>query len=470
MTLKDADHKMIIENVRRLVAADRRLPSALKAAIKLLITLCLLLIERFPKNSKNSHTPPAQDPNRKKKPRSKNLRQQGAQQGHAGKTLMQVDKADDVKELKVDRSKLPKGSWRENGYTRRQVFDVKVSRFVTEYRAEILINEHGQTITADFPEGVTNPAQYGSSVKAHAVYLSQFQLLPYERVADHFADQLQIPVCAGTVFNCNKEAYDLLAVFEQLLKLKLIAAPVLNLDETSINIASKRAWIHLASTPLYTMYFPHAKRGTEAMTEMGILANSPGCFCHDHWRPYYTYTENLHALCNAHHKRELTAAKDEEKQIWAGKMISFLKYLNKKVENNGDCLNQLEADKERQRYRRILQNAEIECPEIPRPPGQKGKMAQTKSRNLLVRLRDYEDDVLRFMTREDVPFTNNLAENDLRMIKVQQKVSGCFRSSDGAKIFCRIRSYLSTCRKNNIQPSEALNLLFDGKLPDFIYA
>jgi transposase len=468
MTLKDADHKKLIENVRRLVAVDRRLPSTLKTAIELLITLCLLLIERLPKNSKNSNTPPSQDPNRQKKTRSKNLRPQGAQPGHIGQTLKQVDNPDHVKELKVDRSKLAKGNWREDGYVRRQVFEVITTREVTEYRAQVLTNEHGQKITAEFPDGVTHATQYGSSIKAHAVYLSQFQLIPYERVADHFADEMSVPMSVGTIFNCNKDAYERLEYFDQLLTLMLINAPVLNVDETSINIDAKRAWIHVASTPLYTRYFPHKKRGVEAMTEMGILDNSQGCFCHDHWKPYYSYGNNIHALCNAHHIRELTTAKEDDGQIWAGKMISLLKYLNKKVEKYGGCFIPLEIDKDRQLYRLILQNAALECPETIRPPGKKGRLAQSKSRNLLVRLRDYEDDTLRFMTRDDVPFTNNLAENDLRMIKVQQKVSGCFRSWNGAEIFCRIRSYLSTCRKNNIPPSEALNLLFNGKLPDFI--
>jgi len=191
--------------------------------------------------------------------------------------------------------------------------------------------------------------------------------------------------------------------------------------------------------------------------------------CHDHWKPYYQY-ECTHALCNAHHLRELERAWEQDRQQWGRKMQVLLIDIEKAVEDAGGCLPRDEAKRWRRRYRRLLKKAETECP----PPdesqrkGKRGRLKRSKARNLLERLRDFEHDVLRFMEVKSVPFTNNQGENDLRMTKVQQKISGCFRSMDGAKIFCRVRSYLSTCRKQGMTATQALTLLFQGKNPDFM--
>ena len=205
------------------------------------------------------------------------------------------------------------------------------------------------------------------------------------------------------------------------------------------------------------------------MNSIGILPKFRGILCHDHLKSYYTYN-CTHALCNAHHLRELEGVWEEDKQQWANEMKTLLEETNRAVNDSGGLLGAGESEKYRQRYRAIVKNAEAECP----PPdetnrkGKRGRVKRTKARNLLERLIDYEDDVLRFMDNKDVPFTNNLAENDIRMTKVQQKISGCFRSMDGAKIFCRIRSYLSTCRKQGVNLSQALKMLFRGALPDFV--
>ena len=204
------------------------------------------------------------------------------------------------------------------------------------------------------------------------------------------------------------------------------------------------------------------------MDEIGILPNFKGILCHDHWKPYYRY-ECIHSLCNAHHLRELTRAWEQDKQQWAKELQALLETINRKVIDTNGVLSKYISRKFRLKYRAILDAADEECPPPTekRKKGQKGRLKRTKSRNLLERLRDYENDVLRFMDLKIVPFTNNLGERDIRMTKVQQKISGCFRSVDGAKIFCRLRSYLSTCKKQNISSSTALELLFDGKLPIF---
>lgn len=239
-------------------------------------------------------------------------------------------------------------------------------------------------------------------------------------------------------------------------------------DETGINICGKGHWLHSASNDRFSYFYPHAKRGGEAIDEMGVLPQYQGVICHDHWKPYFKYGR-LHALCNAHLLRELERAAEQDKQTWADQMIVLLKDINKSTHAAGGKLDVAESEHYRKRYRNLLQDADIECP----PPEEKekkkrGRTARSKARNLLERLRDFEDDVLRFMDNADVPFSNNQAENDLRMTKVHQKISCCFRSTEGAKIFCRIRSYLTTCRKQGVTASEALRLLFQGQWPAFM--
>ncbi len=185
------------------------------------------------------------------------------------------------------------------------------------------------------------------------------------------------------------------------------------------------------------------------MDEIGILPCFKGIFCQDHWKPYYRYHPYLHALCNAHPLRELIRAKEQDDMIWAGNREQLLREINQSVEDASGVLTRYKAQQYRKKYRCLLKKGGIKCP-APEPPKGKpkrGRIKRSKARNLLERLIDYEDDVLRFMGNSIVPFTNNQGENDIRMTQVQQKISGCFRSAEGAKIFCRVRGYLSTCRK-----------------------
>ena len=471
MTIEDIDVDSAINSVKELLKKERGLSPALKSALEVLLILVALLLNRITLNSKNSSKPPSTDPNRKKtSKKGKSDRKPGGQKGHNGTTLEPVDDPDEVTELKIDRRTLPKGSlYQEVGHEIRQIIDIDISRFVTEYRAQILEDDQGNRFVASFPEGVNRPVQYGFNLKTNAVYMSQYQLIPYERIRDHFQDQMHIPISAGSVFNFNKEAHERLEPFEQWAKTKLAKSGLMHADETGINVGGKRHWLHCASNASLTLFYPHAKRGTVAMDEMGILPFFKGVLCHDHWKPYYRY-ECIHALCNAHHLRELERAWEQDHQQWAKEMQTLLNDIAKAVEDAGGWLPPDEAERWHKRYRKLLKMAETECP----PPdesqrkGKRGRLKRSKARNLLERLRDFEQDVLRFMDVESVPFTNNQGENDLRMTKVQQKISGCFRSMEGAKIFCRVRSYLSTCRKQGMTATEALTLLFQGKNPDFM--
>jgi len=469
MKIESIDIESTIETARALIADEPQMSAGTKSIVELLILLIGLLANRLNLNSSNSSKPPASDPNRKKKNRAATGRKPGGQKGHVGRTLKKVDDPDCVEPIAIDRRTLPSGQYQDKGYEARQVFDIDISRVVTEYRAQILEDDKGNRFVAPFPEGVTRAVQYGVGVKAQAVYLSQFQLIPYNRVQNYFGDQIQVPISEGSLFNFNKQAYEALGGFEAWVKEQLASSEVAHADETGINIGGKRHWLHCVGNDEYTCYYPHGKRGIIAIEAMGILPQFSGTLVHDHWKPYYRL-DCTHALCNAHHIRELTRAWEQDEQRWALELKELLETVNGHVIDAGGVLDNDEAEKYRLNYRQVIEKGEIECPEPIRDKkkGKRGRIKKSKSRNLLERLRDYEDDTLRFMEVEQVAFTNNLGENDIRMTKVQQKVSGCFRSIEGAHIFCRIRSYLSTCRKQGVKASRALELLFSGNLPEFV--
>jgi len=469
MTIESIDIDATLKKVEGLLSEDKNLSPATKSLFEILVLIITLLANRLNLNSKNSSKPPSSDPNRKKSGIKKSDKKPGGQNGHVGRTLTKIENPDKVKVIKVDRAKLPPGEYKEIGYESRQVFDIDISRVVTEYQAQVLEDKSGNRFTAPFPEGITKAAQYGASLKAHCIYLSQFQLIPYDRIKDYFADQLQVPVSVGSIFNFNKEAFRLLEGFDDLARKKLANSALLHSDETGINVNGGKFWLHCASNHLWTYFFPHEKRGSEAMNAMGVLPNFKGILCHDHWKPYYKF-DCTHALCNAHHIRELTRAWEQDSQNWAKRLKELLEKINRAVNNADGLLSDRESEKYRQEYRSILRKAEKESPppDETKRQGKRGRLKRTKSRNLLERLQKYEEDVLRFMDNEIVPFTNNQGENDIRMTKVQQKISGCFRSKKGARIFCRVRSYISSCRKQDISSTTALDLLFQGKLPDFV--
>lgn len=473
MTLESIDIERTIASVKEALAAEPDLSPALVGALESLLLLVSLLLSRLGLNSHNSSTPPSADPNRaKSRRRGTSPRRPGGQPGHAGTTLTPVDAPDVIVDLSLDRRRLPAGrQWRWAGFEARQVFDVVLRREVTEYRAEVWLDEAGRRVVAPFPEHVDARVQYGPTCKAHAVYLSQCQLLPYERVRETFADQLGLPLSAGTLANFNREAFARLEPFEQAIKPMLAGQALLHADETGINIDGQRVWLHTAGNAELTHYAVHPKRGQAAMNEIGILPDFAGVLCHDHWKPYYRYTGCQHALCNSHHLRELERAAEQDGQAWARTMQTLLLDMHRATEAAGGVLPPDAAQDWRRRYREVIQDAEAECP-APEPPASgprpKGRLKRSKARNLLERLRDYEADVLRFLDDPGVPFTNNLGERDIRMTKVQQKISGCFRSWEGAHIFCRIRGYVSTCRKNGVTASEALSLVYQNQWPAFM--
>lgn len=453
--------------------AQINVPEDNKSSIELLINLTSIMKDRLGINSSNSSKPPSKDDPKDKCQKDKrpaSERSVGGQKGHQGSQLELVENPDDIIYIPIDKGVIPDGNHFISGYARRQVIDIKISRHIIEYRAEILSNEDGKTITAEFPSDVGRPAQYGASVKAHSVYMSLYQLIPYKRVAEHFNDNTDINISQGSLCSFNEEAYSLLESFNQWIIEQQCQAKVLNADETGININGILHWLHSLSNDKTTYFHPDEKRGSTAMDAMEVLPHFNGVLCHDHWKPYYKYG-CIHALCNAHHVRELKRAYEQDNQEWAKKIEDLLKEMNKAVHiSKNGVLSEEEITSYEHKYMDILESGKQECPEeeVTKGTAKKGRIKRTRARNLLNRLIKFKADALRFCQDADIPFTNNSAEREIRMTKVHQKVSGCFRTMDGAKRFCRIRSYIKTCQKHGIKSVEALRMLFDGETPEFM--
>ena len=470
MTLSALDIPKQLAKMKQMLEDDKTISDAFRAMVEMMMLIIKLLLDQRGLNSQNSSQPPSTDTGTGNNKRTSSGRKSGGQPGRQGKTLQKSNEPDDIKTLKVDRTTLPEGNtYRQAGTEIRQVVDIVFQRHITEYQAEILQDEQGNRYVAPFPEGVTQPVQYGNEIRAHVVYLSQHQLLPYQRIQDYFVSQLDIPLSQGSIANFIQQAASRLETtgYLKTARQALSGSDVLHADETGVNVAGDRQWLHCAGNDKWTYFTVHKKRGFEAMEAADILPHFNGILCHDHWKTYFRF-HCLHALCNAHHLRERTRAFEQDRQQWAGRMHALLRLINRATHQADGVLNDKEQQKYLRYYHRILGAGERECPP-PTPPekDKPGRLKRSKARNLLERLGDYQDDVLRFMRDVRAPFTNNQGERDIRMTKVHQKISGCFRSVEGADSFCAIRGYLSTCSKQHIPASEALRLLFNNKLPKF---
>lgn len=469
MTVGHINVKETIERIQAEIAKDKSISPVLVSSIELLIVVIQMLVDRFNTNSSNSSLPPSTDKGRrgkdKKRRKKRGAKKAGGQEGHAGSTLEQYDDPDEIIELSIDRRTLPTGiKFFHCESEKRQVIDLNLDFVVREYQAEVLVGDDGSRFVATFPANITKAIQYGPSVKSFAVYMSQYQLVPYARVQEVFKDQFNLKISQGSLSNFNREAFEKLEDFENDIINNLSNEDVLNADETGAKIENELAWIHVLATNKLTFYYPHPKRGREAMIEMGVIPDYGGVLVHDHWKPYLGY-DCKHALCNAHHIRELQWVIDFKDHKWAKSMKRFLEILSIEVDESGGVLSDEIQKKKIKRYREIIKKAKFECPkQIPTVGSGKRKVKQTKERNLLDRLCDFEDQVLLFMKNKKVPFTNNQAERDIRMVKVQQKVSGQFKSMNGAKYFCRIRSYLMTYKKRGHSPFDKLCSLFDTEI------
>ncbi|MGO9902754.1 MAG: IS66 family transposase [Solirubrobacteraceae bacterium] len=437
---------------------------------------------RLDQNSRNSSRPPSSDGYRKpsadskgqKKSRSlrkRSGRKPGGQDGHEGVHLARRDVVDDYVWHE------PQGCSGCGGdLAGAERVAEGESRQVLDLPEEIvlLVIEHvtvvrrcaccGRINVGCFPEGVEAPVQYGPRVRALGVYVIVFQHIPYERATQLIFELADVHVSTGTLKAWVDQAAAGLTEFDEQLRELLAGSPVCHFDETGARIAGRLGWIHSTSTTRLTRYTAHARRGTQAMDDAGVLPEFHGVAVHDGWKPYQSYSEATHALCGAHHLRELQAA-IEAGHAWANPMSTLLADAAQSVEQakakGATALSARALRQIHRRYRDVIATGYRENSELADNATKKTK--RTKAENLLLRLDTVEDDALRFAHDFRVPFTNNLAEQDIRMAKLQLKISGCWRTDTGAQRYLKIRSYLSTARKHHESPLAVLNQLTAGQ-------
>jgi transposase len=458
----------VVELVENLIATFAEHISHLEGRIK-------YLEDQIAKDSHNSSKPPSSDGFRKKpkSQRRKGGRKAGGQNGHKGTTLEMVSNPDHILVHSVDHCVHCGHSLTDiavSAVEKRQVFDIPPLQLqVTEHQAELKICPCClKPSKAAFPEAVNSPAQYGTRIKALVVYLMNYQLIPYERCKAFFNDLFSHPLAVGTLSAAHQTCYDALGGVEDRIKQLLLQSSLIHCDETGYYVTKHRYWLHVAASKFLTLYKAHFNRGQKAMDEMGILPYYQGTAIHDYYSSYYHYPCR-HALCNAHHLRDLTFLHEQHQQQWAGQMLKLLLEIKQAVDLAKPGAQALEPQTLRcfeDRYKVIIKEGLKEC--LPHSPPveltkKRGRKKQSKSKNLLDRFKDRQEEILAFMYDFNIPFDNNLAERDLRMMKVQQKISGCFRTETGADIFCRIRSYISTARKQGVNVIQAIQMALDNQ-------
>jgi transposase len=427
----------------------------LRAENAALIERLAYLERRLGLNSGNSGKPPSSD-GLKKPPRVSSLREPsgkktGGQKGHPGATLRRTEAPDATIDHYPEACAAcgePLTAAMATGHVARQVFDLPepTPLIVTEHRAhDCLCTICGTQTRAAFPDGVTAPVQYGKRIGAFVLYLLHYQLLPEKRLAALMADLFGVKLVTATIARISQDCAHHFMDFADAVRDYVAAAPVKHMDETGFRIGGKTQWLHIASTVWLTFYRVSAKRGS-------LLPKVTGIVVHDHWKPYYTMTGVLHALCNAHHLRELKALVEIEKEAWAHKMQRLLRracHATNLARELGVPLNSGLIALIQRRYNAVLAEG-LAFHEVQPALAKRrcrGRPPRRVGHNLLLRLSIRKQDVLRFLTDPGVHFTNNLAEQDGRMMKLRQKISGGFRSQNGAKDFAVIRSVLSTARK-----------------------
>jgi len=451
------------EELIALIAAQAAEIAALKAHIA-------ELERRLGLNSSNSGKPPSSDglkkPARVTSLRERSGKKPGGQKGHKGETLRQVTDPNEVVDHYPSACSTcgagldPEASV---GHSARQVFDLPEPQplVVTEHRAhDCQCAVCGATTRAPFPDGVNAPVQYGARIAAFVVYLLHYQLLPEDRLVELMADLFGVKLAAATIARMSRICAERLRGFAETVRDLVAGALVKHMDETGFRIAGKTQWLHVACTALLTFYRVCAKRGS-------LLANVAGIVVHDHWKPYYTMQGVLHALCNAHHLRELKALVEIEREDWARKMQRLLRRACHAVNvarERGVALKPRLIECFERCYDAILaEGLGFHAAQVPLARAamkgagkRRGRAPRRTGHNFLLRLATRKEDTLRFLHDPTVPFTNNQAERDGRMMKLRQKISGGFRSFEGAMDFAVIRSFFSTAKKQGWNIIDAL--------------
>ena len=422
---------------------------------------------RLALNSRNSSKPPSSGgygkPHYNRSKDDDNKKPRGGQKGHPGHTLKTSEHPDHVVPCPppshCDRCQapLPTGTVVET----RQVFDIPCPPpEVTEYQVTEARCACGKVYRGTFPVGVSGPVQYGPHIKAAVVQLSHHDMMPLARTGKLTGNLFGLPLSDATVLAIHAEAKAILDPIVTHIGETLKTAPIAHADETGMHVSGKLYWLHVVSTSLLTWIGSHAKRGRQAIDAFGILNAFVGTLIHDGWKPYRGLN-CTHALCNAHHLRELTFIFEEMEQKWAHRLIDLLTGALEEVKTLKGPLPVERMAYYRQRYDETLAEGESANTRAS-SSGKRGRTKQSKARNLLDRLTLYADDVWRFASDHGVPFSNNIAERDVRMPKVKEKISGGFRTLTGLENFCTIRSYLATIHKQGNNTFQALVLAFQG--------
>ncbi|MDX8377572.1 MAG: IS66 family transposase [Mariprofundales bacterium] len=437
---------------------------------------------RLNKDSSNSSKPPSSDglskknisekENRTESLRKSGQKPNGGQDGHQGHTLKQTRTPEYIDYKRVSSCKecgLSLDDTECCGHEERQVFDIPAMHIsVTSHMAEIKICPCCKTKNrGEFPEGISRPTQYGNGVKTWAAYFTNQHFVSVERTSQIFKDLCNHTVAEGTILKACKTLVSQIQPATEAVKRALQQVDILHLDESGVRVCGKLHWLHVASTNVMTHYQVHEKRGQIAINANDIVPHFSGIAIHDHWKPYFTYS-CTHALCNAHHLRELQFIAKQYGQLWATAMFDLLLQINSLVKETrieAECLSEETACDFARNYDLIVEAGYAINP-LPvvdaDAPKKRGCRKQTPPRNLLNRFRDFKAETLAFMYDFRVPFTNNLAEQDVRMIKVKQKVSGSFRTLEGAECFTNIRGYISTARKNKKNIYDVIKQAFNN--------
>ena len=353
------------------------------------------------------------------------------------------------------------------GHERRTKIDIVFEKVVVHVDAEIKRCPHCRMQNrGPFPEAFSGPLQYGAGIKAYVLNLLIAQMLSLKRVQQSIQTLIGLLISEATILKYVLQLHQALERWEKASIERVLAMPAMHVDETSLRVERQNHWIHVCSAGEITLKFLHPKRGQEAMQAIGVIPRYGGVIIHDCWASYLAYEHCDHGLCGAHLLRELTFIVEAQGYAWAANMKRLLQQTCKRVSTRkSKNLNRREYANLQKRYRNILTRGEKQLPPIPaKQNGKRGRIAKSDAHNLWERLKEHETAVLLFAKESYVPFTNNRAERDLRMSKVKQKVSGCFRNREYAQAYCRISSYLQTMANHGYNPLVAIQMALSGEL------